>query len=86
MGRRQHTACEAQQPNLCSNARISEAGHAGLNRKPCTSWQPSMRSLSNCSIASTPAASVVMLRLRPSPVMAQTIARQSGRSARSFPN
>src|SRR6202022_3114435 len=81
-----HAACDARRPNLNSNCSISAAGLAALNKKPCTSLQPSARSQSSWSMVSTPSAVVVMLRLRPRPEIALTIATQSERCARSFTN
>jgi nitroreductase len=46
-GFRFHAACEARRPNLARRAAISSAGFAGLNRNPCTSLQPSLRSQSS---------------------------------------
>src|ERR1019366_8250909 len=51
----------------------SGAGTGRLNRKPCTSAQPSFRSRQSCSSVSTPSATVVMPRPRLSAVMARTI-------------
>jgi hypothetical protein len=79
-------AFEALDPKPANNAAISAAGLAALNRKPCTSLQPSARSQSSWSVVSTPSAVVVMFRLRPRPEIARTIATQSSRSARSFTN
>jgi len=61
---RAYAACDAPRPNLHNKASISAAGFAVLNRKPCTSLQPSLRNQSSLWVVSTPSAVVVMFRPR----------------------